>query len=672
MEQKGYRRLIVWQKADELAYEIYLATKTFPKEEVYGITSQLRRAALSVPTNLAEGFARQGKKEFKQFSNIALGSLTEVEYLLDFALKLEYLNKENHQRLTHIREEAGRLLWGFQKSLSRSLPISCFFSFAALLASCRLLLVTCCFFLVICCLSLVACRSAFANNLAVTNTTLASQDTSADTVTLQFDISWSNSWRDAVNYDAAWVFIKYSTDSGTTWNHATLKTSGTNPSGFSTGSGTGISIVVPTDKKGCFIQRSGAGTGSLSTTSVQVVWDYGLDSVSDTNAASMDTQFKIIGIEMVYIPTGGFWAGDGISGYAPLLQQASTQPAFVDSEAKIGFYSGVAGDWYYSAAGYSGEFTSGAVFEVGGNFPKGYHAFYMMKYEVTEGQWVNFFNMLTTAQKVTRDITSATGKNSDSTVNRNTVSCTGSPLTCTTTRADRAVSYIRWPDQCAYLDWSALRPFTELEFNKAARGPLQYNVNATVFDYAWGLQAGPTYCATISGSENGTETCSTASANVIGNNITFSGGDAGVGPVRVGMLATSSTTTRETSGGSYYGVMDLSGNLWERAVTLGTVYGITFAGTHGDGVLTTTTSYEGNATNLDWPGFDVYLGTYTRGVNSYYNGSANAAYGSGYYGGSYSMGSAYYFRTSNRSYAAYYVDTATADGGGRGVRTAPD
>ena len=73
MVEKGYKKLIVWQKADELVYQVYLATKSFTKEEIYGITSQLRRAVLSVPTNIVEGYGRQGKKELKQFINIALG-----------------------------------------------------------------------------------------------------------------------------------------------------------------------------------------------------------------------------------------------------------------------------------------------------------------------------------------------------------------------------------------------------------------------------------------------------------------------------------------------------------------------------------------------------------------------------------------------------------------------
>jgi four helix bundle protein len=117
MEEVGYKKLIVWQKADELGYRIYLATRNFPKEEMYGITSQLRRAALSVPTNIVEGYGRQSKGELKRFLNIALGSIAETEYLLDFSLRLKYLSKENHNELRSLRQEVGGLLWKFYRSI---------------------------------------------------------------------------------------------------------------------------------------------------------------------------------------------------------------------------------------------------------------------------------------------------------------------------------------------------------------------------------------------------------------------------------------------------------------------------------------------------------------------------------------------------------------------------
>ena len=117
MGEAGYKKLIVWKKADELAYQIYMETKKFSKEEIYGITSQLKRAALSVPTNLVEGSGRQGKGESRQFANIALGSLAETEYLLDFSLRLEYFSQEIHKRLQDLRQEVGNLLWKFYLSL---------------------------------------------------------------------------------------------------------------------------------------------------------------------------------------------------------------------------------------------------------------------------------------------------------------------------------------------------------------------------------------------------------------------------------------------------------------------------------------------------------------------------------------------------------------------------
>lgn len=117
MGEAGYKKLIAWEKADELAYQIYLETRKFPKEEMYGITSQLRRAALSVPTNLVEGTGRQGRKELRQFVNIALGSMAETEYLLDFSLRLKYFSQETHKRLQDLRQESGSLLWRFYQSL---------------------------------------------------------------------------------------------------------------------------------------------------------------------------------------------------------------------------------------------------------------------------------------------------------------------------------------------------------------------------------------------------------------------------------------------------------------------------------------------------------------------------------------------------------------------------
>jgi len=113
----GYKKLAVWKKADEMAYQIYVVTRNFPKEEIYGITSQLRRASLSVPTNIVEGYARQGKNQLRQFVNIALGSLAETKYLVDFSLRLGYLKEAQYSKVKDLAEQVGKLLWKFYKSL---------------------------------------------------------------------------------------------------------------------------------------------------------------------------------------------------------------------------------------------------------------------------------------------------------------------------------------------------------------------------------------------------------------------------------------------------------------------------------------------------------------------------------------------------------------------------
>ncbi len=111
-----YRDLIVFQKADELAFQIYKLTETFPKQETFGLTLQIRRAALSIPTNIVEGYARKSKKELAQFINIALGSLAETEYLLEFAKKLNYITADT-TTLDNLIEEVGKLLWSFYRSI---------------------------------------------------------------------------------------------------------------------------------------------------------------------------------------------------------------------------------------------------------------------------------------------------------------------------------------------------------------------------------------------------------------------------------------------------------------------------------------------------------------------------------------------------------------------------
>lgn len=100
------------EKADSFAYGVYRVSKSFPKEELYGLTSQLRRAALSVILNYIEGYARVGSKEYKHFLQIAYGSLKESKYLLFFAYREKYLVKKEYETLIGLAEDIGGMLWG--------------------------------------------------------------------------------------------------------------------------------------------------------------------------------------------------------------------------------------------------------------------------------------------------------------------------------------------------------------------------------------------------------------------------------------------------------------------------------------------------------------------------------------------------------------------------------
>lgn len=116
MDNLGYKKLIAWQIADKLAWEIYKLTDKFPKDEIYGLTSQIRRSALSVPLNIVEGYSRNSKNEFRQFLKISLGSLAETAYLIEFTLKRKYFTLNDYEKLKPIKEECGRILWKLMKS----------------------------------------------------------------------------------------------------------------------------------------------------------------------------------------------------------------------------------------------------------------------------------------------------------------------------------------------------------------------------------------------------------------------------------------------------------------------------------------------------------------------------------------------------------------------------
>ncbi|MEK6715361.1 MAG: SUMF1/EgtB/PvdO family nonheme iron enzyme [Candidatus Omnitrophota bacterium] len=469
-------------------------------------------------------------------------------------------------------------------------------------------------------------KPAFANNLAVENVSLVDKNMTNDTYDIQFDIAWDNCWfitgapSATANWDTAWVFAKFSksTDSGATWSdwaHCTLLNTGnTAPSGSQMSFGATDSVY-----KGVFIYRSSAGSGSVDWDDAEIRWAYGTDGVGDTDTVKV----KLFAMEMVYIPTGNFYVGDGTSTNIRGQFEAQTSgSAFeVTSEGALTLGGGGAGSLGNNNGGGmspADDFNDSTSQTLPAGFPKGYNAFYIMKYEISQGQYRDFLNTLTRTQQNTRTASQTADRfvmvNTTSILQRDGIRAPSAiPSGAITFGCDLdadktfnesddgewiACHHSPWMDVAAYTDWAALRPMTELEFEKAARGGQTPVAN----EYAWGD-------ATVESATTSLTNAGTTSEVPNQGNLNYSSSSPD-GPFRVGSFADASST-RANAGAGYYGALELSGSVYERAVSVGNSTGRLFTGTHGDGLLTTTTGYEGNATNTDWPGIDA---TSARGV----------------------------------------------------------
>jgi formylglycine-generating enzyme required for sulfatase activity len=432
------------------------------------------------------------------------------------------------------------------------------------------------------------------------------------------------------------------------WEHARLNNTGHTAASGST-------IDVPTDGTGAFIYRSSAGSGTNTFNNTQLRWNYGANTVRDDAIVSI----QVFAIEMVYVPGGvSFNVGGGGGTSAFTSTTINTDNATV-----------------------AGGFPTGQTAPANTSWPNGYNAFYCMKYEISQGQYRDFLNTLTRTQQANRVTMDGTvGRyaggftwngsawsgsevsNLTSPANRNGLRLTADPggISPRTYACDLntsatlptgvnqsndgewiAMNQLNWMDGCAYMQWSGLRPMTELEYEKACRG----NQAAVSGEYAWG-NATVTGATGISSGGTNTETFSNAGANAAFGNV------AGVqGPLRVGAFA-GAATTRAQAGATYYGIMEMSGNLWERAVTIGDATGRAFTGLHGSGLLSTA----GHATTTAWPGLT--------------SGEVTGATGSGFRGGDW-YSDAPAVGVSDRNSAAFTSTSRSSSSGFRGVRLAP-
>lgn len=410
-------------------------------------------------------------------------------------------------------------------------------------------------------LPLIAVLNAPANNLAVTNT--AVRGIGSGKASVSFDVAWDNAWRDEVNYDAAWVFVKFTVDGGATWRHATLAAGGLNPPGFSAGAAPALDVYVPSDKKGAFLQRAAAGSGMVSNRAT-LVWDYAADGLT----VSASPRIRVFGIEMVFIPEGPYYLGDDSSGKSFYVTHITTA-SMTATSATYGAGT-IASPYENTTNGFGRPY--GVVGTFNTNYPNGYRAFYMMKTEVSRQQYLDFVNSLpfNAATNMLPRYSGAVGWGQ-----RNTA-ILGSHPNFTNASPLAAANFNQgegWFQGYGYLDWAALRPMTEMEFEKACRGPCK----PIDQDRPWGT-AGQIYAASVTSNETPFESPVTTNANVSGT------------MCRAGSFARANSDQFQ-AGAGYYGVLDLAGNILERCAASGPGARtgaadsriLNYSGLHGDG-----------------------------------------------------------------------------------------
>lgn len=415
---------------------------------------------------------------------------------------------------------------------------------------------------------------------------------------------------------------------------------------------------------GAFIYKSNIGSGVNTFNNVELQWNYGESNVKDDAILEV----KVFAIEMVYIPGGiDFIVGNSNTSYGNF---ATTTISTSNPRVTGGF--------------------PGTTYPTTPNWPNGYNPFYCMKYEISQGQYRDFLNTLSYTQQKYRTGysingctygpcaqpgVSAFGTNSNRSgleimTSGDAVTLLPAAYGCnldndlvfneTSDGEGIACNYLSWMDACAYLDWSGLRPMTELEFEKTCRG----NQVMVTNEYSWGTSSYTTATA-ITSSGLISEVPSPSSSNVI----TFSS----LGPLRVGSFART-TTSRERSGATFYGVLDMSGNLWEIAVHAGNTAGRSFTGLHGNGFIHSL----GNADVDFWPGINGNQSKDIANLAFTTTSIANSSLGVSDVAGAIARGGDWNngdqsIMISARTYESNFsaLKSRSNYSGGRGVRSAP-
>ena len=473
-----------------------------------------------------------------------------------------------------------------------------------------------------------------ASNIEVSNVALTGKNEVANTYQVQFDLSWEHSWRTSTlesNWDAAWVVLKFRVTPQTAWTHATLVTSG-----FVFPVGVTGDFASTT---GVFIYRSLDGIGDFNATGLELRWNYG--AVPDDAIV----EICVVAIEMVYIPEGGFVVGDNSPNPDGNFQagiSTNSYPISSENAITLGGTSSTNLNVLNASNFPIDDFSNTVTQALPAAFPKGYNDFYVMKYETSQQQYVDFLNKLpatATASRYDAVNVGSAGYN---------ITNTGAPPEIySSSTPDRPCNFLSWPDLAAYADWIGLRPITELEFEKACRGSRP----SAPDEFAWGnsFLTNSVYTFINEGLPN--EMVSNPATRT--GNAIYAITAAGVNmPRRCGIMAASAVNpSREETGGSYFGVMEFTGNLWELVITVGNAEGRQFTGLHGNGVI----NADGNSTvGSTWPNVT----------------SIPIADGTGLRGGSV-VSLTNRLTISNRDLANFDISGRFSDASGRLGRTAP-
>lgn len=540
-----------------------------------------------------------------------------------------------------------------------------------------------------------------ANNVRIIGTPkLDQQDTAKNTIQIKFDIAWDNSWKTTKpeNNDAVWIFVKCW--DGETWNHVYLEdTKGSYVAGSSSAADAvnkGLTYYVsdregkntkqPMELKpgysyawkkwrldpkedsvkcvvGFFLQRQDYGAGHVVVPGVRFTWNYGNQGFVDGD----DLVVKVFAIEMVYIPQGPYYlGGKGTAAWqtGSFTTNGATfgTPMVITSENEIQVANTTAANTLWAA---NSAITAGVIPK---DFPKGYQAFYIMKYEMTQQAYCEFLNTLSQGQQDGR----IEGTLDKLTVNswafgadikhfRNYIKlkqaapvaifgCDGNlnnkydetdrvayrpgdTLTRNIDGQDLAVTFVSLYDLLAYAEFAGLRPMTELEYEKACRGPRapandEYawgSVTMVFFGKAFHAGAGAytSNNANLIDAKTGTERV--ADSYNVGYTRGYTYTRSGSyyyhyyypAPLRVGLFA-DSTSTRASAGATYWGVMNMSDNPAEICISAVDATGRKFTGVHGCGQL----DGNGNATCAGWHMTTAARYYISRGMHFYYYGSS--------------------------------------------------